>query len=297
MTAATARDKPSQLASVLADCVRRLRDGGIPEPARDARQLVAAAGSIDHRAFLMQPDLPLTPDQLAAIGDAMARRLRHEPVSRIVGLREFYGRSFKISPAVLDPRPDSEVLVDLAIDCLGDSAAHRPAHILDIGTGSGCLLLTLLAECPLARGIGLDISEAACRVAQENAERLGLSDRADIVTCDALSYFGRSFDLLVSNPPYIASADIPDLDVDVRAFDPHLALDGGRDGLDIYRALAPRLLELVPNGWCVFEVGAGMAPAVQDLLAQALGGSRVAAWRQADDLLGHTRCVAVKTRR
>jgi release factor glutamine methyltransferase len=218
-------------------------------------------------------------------------------VSRILGARDFYGRSFAISPATLDPRPDSETLIEAALDIAREEGwTSRPLGILDVGTGSGCLLLTLLCELPQATGTGSDISAAALEVARGNARRLGLSHRVDWLLADALEKITGPFHMLVTNPPYVRSADIQRLDPEVRLFDPAGALDGGADGLEVYRRLVPRIPSAIPDGWVVLEVGHDQADAVAAMLA-GLGRSIDAAEiRIRRDVSGKRRCVAVRTR-
>ena len=210
-----------------------------------------------------------------------------------MGEREFYGRRFTLSPATLDPRPDSETLIETAIDIAArEGWRERQIRILDIGTGTGCLLLTLLAELPLATGLGTDISAAALQTAAMNAASLDVAARATFALADMLDGVDGTFDLVVSNPPYIASADIADLSPEVREFDPRAALDGGADGLDFYRRIVADLGRVL-DGWAIFEVGAGQADAVAMLSQQAFVKTRRAEVTRHSDLGGHTRCVAV----
>jgi release factor glutamine methyltransferase len=203
------------------------------------------------------------------------RRLAGEPVARILGHKEFWGLTFELSPATLVPRPDTETLVEVALKFTRDAnmaakMAERPIRIADIGTGTGAILLALLSELPQARGIGTDISHDALATATRNAERLGLLDRADFVESDYASALDDPFDLIVSNPPYIRSRDIDGLPLDVRAYDPHLALDGGDDGLEAYRAIAPQAARLLrPDAALVVEIGQGQADEVIRIFAAA----------------------------
>jgi release factor glutamine methyltransferase len=190
--------------------------------------------------------------------------LAHEPVARIVGEKEFWGLTFKVTPAVLVPRPETETVVEFALALIDRTA---PLQIVDLGTGCGAILLALLSALPRARGLGIDISADALDVAHTNAERLGLADRADFAVRDFSAVEG-AFDLAVSNPPYIARGDITDLAPEVREYDPRHALDGGSDGLAAYRGIAtiaPRLLR--PAGHLVVEIGAGQENAVRELFA------------------------------
>ncbi len=276
---------------------RALAAAGIEDGARDARLLVAAA--LDARAedLLREPERRLTPHEAERLSQFSSRRAAHEPVSRILGTRGFYGREFRVTPATLDPRPCTETVVEAALEVAqAEGWGSRPIRILDIGTGSGALVATLLAELPQATGVATDISDAALAVARENAERLGVASRAVFLNRRNLEGIDGPFDLFVSNPPYIPSADIAGLAPDVRDYDPLGALDGGADGLDIYRALAQGLVGVVPDGWALFEVGAGQAEPVVEILRSAVEKAlqEVRVWR---DLGQHSRCVAVRTHR
>jgi release factor glutamine methyltransferase len=223
----------------------------------------------------------------------VARRLAGEPVSRIIGIREFYGRSFRIDASTLDPRPDTETLVEAALGLVDREA---PLDILDLGTGSGCILVTLLAELPRASGAGVDVSLPALERAQANAQVHGIGDRARFIAGDWLEAVEGSFDLVVANPPYLSAADMAALSPEVRDHDPRAALDGGPDGLSAYRRIVPGLRKaLRPGGFALFEVGPDQAEAVSRLLAEA-GldmGEGQHLWR---DLAGRTRVVGVRSR-
>jgi release factor glutamine methyltransferase len=275
-----------------------LARSGIEEAAADVRRMVAAALDISAARVLAEPERPLAPAELARLSGYMARRARREPVSRILGWREFYGRQFAISPATLDPRPDTETVVEAALEIAreeGWDGADR-LRILDVGTGSGCLLLTLLAEIANAQGTGTDISLAALDVARANAERLRVADRASWSRCDALESVAGPFHMLVSNPPYVRTGDIAHLEPEVCCFDPPVALDGGGDGLTLYRRLAPQIVKVVPNGWAILEVGFDQADAVASILSAGIGNEAVADMRIYRDVAGKRRCVAVKAR-
>ena len=192
-------------------------------------------------------------------------------MSRITGRREFYGRAFSIGPAALDPRPDTETLIEAALAHVEASGGRgTPLNLLDLGTGSGCILLTLLAELPQARGLGTDASREALALAALNAERLGLAQRASFVAADWLDGIDGRFDLIVSNPPYLASAEIAGLAAGVSAYDPQLALDGGPSGLDAYRRIAARAPHLLAaEGTVMVEIGASQAEAVAEIFGSA----------------------------
>lgn len=279
-----------------AAALTRVLDGaGIEGAARDARLLLIEALGISGTDLLREPARRLSEAEAGRLADFARRRAGHQPVSRILGTRGFYGRSFHITPATLDPRPCTETVVEAALE-IAEREGWRamPIRILDIGTGSGALLVTLLAELPLATGVGTDISEAALAVAQGNAERLGVARRATFLKRRTLEGIEGTYDLLVSNPPYIPTGEIAALDPDVRDFDPLGALDGGADGLDLYRAIAAGLKDCVPAGWSLVEVGAGQASDVESIFRRA-GGAAIRETRQWKDLGQHTRCVAVRT--
>jgi release factor glutamine methyltransferase len=263
--------------------------------ATDARRLLAHALAADWLGLIKDPSRRLTQTEAAKLTAMLARRARGEPVSRIIGERGFYGRDFLVTPATLDPRPESETLIDAALARIKPQwNTGAGLEILDIGTGTGCLLLTLLAELPAARGVGVDPSPEALAVARRNADRLGLGDRATWIegrfeACAAR--VGRRFPLIVSNPPYIPSADIAGLDRDVRNFDPHLALDGGVDGLVVYRAIAEHLEMVAAPGWILFEIGNTQAREVTDLMKHSKLIQRVGRSETILDMANKPRCV------
>jgi release factor glutamine methyltransferase len=248
-----------------------LRQAGIESPDADARLLIGHALGLDRTALLTNGDRTLREDDVAAIDALAARRLQHEPVSRILGRREFWSLSLDVSGAVLVPRPETETIVEAALDFVvrGGLRLER-LRILDIGTGSGALMLALLTELTNATGIATDISPAAIEVARANAERLGLAKRCGFVVCNIAAGVTGLFDLIVSNPPYIARAEIATLDPEVRDYDPVLALDGGMDGLDAYRAIATQAPALLaPGGRLIVELGAGQEGPVRTLFTKS----------------------------
>lgn len=286
---------PMTLGAILAAAALRLDAAGVPEARRDARLLLAHALGRDPSALAIADRETLGASALAAVEAALARRCAREPVARIRGFREFWSLAFALSPETLDPRPDSEALIEAALGEVDDRGA--PLAALDLGTGSGCLLLALLSELPAARGLGLDVSAGAVATARANAAALGLAGRAAFAVGDWLD--GRAdwpagvhrFDCILSNPPYIESGVIAGLAPEVARYEPRRALDGGVDGLDAYRSLAPLIRELLaPNGFCVIEVGAGQAEAV----AAILGKSSLTTTRRMRDLAGHERCLVVR---
>ena len=237
-----------------------LRSAGVASAAVDARILVCAAALIDRGALLRDPDVGLDAKARSRLGAYLLRRSAGEPVSRILGRREFWGLDIEVTPAVLDPRPDTETLVTAALD----HAVRPHGRVLDIGTGSGAIVCALLSQLPGYTGLGVDRSVAACRVARANLDRLGVGRRCLVVHGSWGSSCGsHAFDLVVSNPPYVETATIATLERDVRDFDPALALDGGPDGLAAYREILrdlPRLL--APGGTALLEIGAGQADPV-----------------------------------
>jgi release factor glutamine methyltransferase len=233
--------------------------------------LVGAALGLDLTGVIAAAARSVTAAEAARLEDFARRRLRGEPVARILGTREFWGLPLQLSAATLVPRPDTETVVELALEMLQAARPRlRPLRIADIGTGSGAILLALLSELPEACGIGTDISLAALWTARANAARLGLAVRAAFVACDYAAALAGSFDLMVSNPPYIRSAEIADLATEVRDHDPRRALDGGIDGLDAYRALIPQAARLLkPGGALVVEAGLGQSGDIGGLMTAA----------------------------
>lgn len=277
-------------------CVRALTDAGFTDAGSEARRLVAAALACSSAALLSRSNDPLDASQAASVAAFLARRVRREPLSRIVGWREFYGRVFEITPATLDPRPDTETLVDALLQMLGAEARLQPLRLIDIGTGTGCIPITLLSELPVARAVATDVSAEALDVARRNAHRLGVADRMTFIEADLGEGIAGPFDVLLSNPPYIRSGDIAALDEDVRAWDPLLALDGGSDGLSMYRRLAAAARGLVPNGWIVLETGYDQARDVAEILRSALAPDLLHEPRIFEDVAGIPRVVAARTR-
>jgi release factor glutamine methyltransferase len=249
----------------------RFRTSGIDSAELDARILVGAALSLDLTGMIAAASRVLTADESIRIEDFARRRLAGEPVARLLGRKEFWGLPLKLSAATLVPRPDTETVVELALEMLrAATGPDRALRIADLGTGSGAIVLALLSESPDAFGIGTDISEAALRTASGNAVRLGLAPRAAFVACDYAAALSGPFDLIVSNPPYIRSADIASLATEVRDHDPIVALDGGADGFDAYRALIPQAARLLAfRGVLVVEAGHGQSSAIGELMTAA----------------------------
>ena len=249
----------------------QLRANGIESPDLDARLLIGAALGLDHTGLATQASRLITDREETTIVSFAQRRMTHEPVARILGHKEFWGLDLQLSDATLVPRPDTETIVAAALDVFaGNAGATKALRIADIGTGSGAILLALLSELADATGVGTDISITALATAELNANRLGLAGRASFVQCNYAAALSGPFDLIVSNPPYIRSAEIAFLDGDVRGHDPHLALDGGADGLDAYRAITPQAAALLaPDGVLIFEVGHDQCAQVSALMRVA----------------------------
>lgn len=268
---------------------------GIDSARLDARLLLQAVTGMSHEQVVLEPGRLLAPHEATHLSELAARRCAREPIARILGERSFWGRSFLVTQDTLDPRPETETLVELALGIADQEQWRgRPIRVLDIGTGTGCILLTLLMELGRpATGLGTDASPAALAVARTNAACLGLDDRASWLLETGLAALPGRFDLVVSNPPYIPTAEIAALDPEVRCFDPGLALDGGADGLDIIREIVSWSASQ-PHAWFALEHGAGQSPAVVGLIEASCGTVVAAQARRMLDLGGHTRCVAWK---
>ena len=253
--------------TALGALVRALREAGIDSPEIDGRVLLCSALGIDHASLVRDPECPLGTGA-GRLSAFMARRLRREPVSQIIGHRDFWQARFKIARDVLDPRPETETLVE---SVLGYAARHprKNWRVLDLGTGSGAILCSLLQSLPGSSGVGVDISSAACAVARDNLAALGLAARGLIVCGNWADALGGCFDIIVSNPPYVASGEIAGLEPEVRDHDPRLALDGGEDGLAAYREIIPALPGLLaPGGVIALELGAGQHRSVVSLVRE-----------------------------
>ncbi len=296
---------PPTIAQTLTAAAGRLAAAGVADPRRDARLLIAAAIEAGLERLIAEPERVLGAAEAARIEASISRRAAREPVSRILGRRGFWSLEFEITPDTLDPRPDSEALVAAVLARIGaQGLVGAPLSVLDLGTGSGCLLLALLSELPAATGLGLDISAAALDVARRNARNLGLSDRARFEVGDwagdwagdgpgdwpggSAAGSAGSWQVIVSNPPYITDNEIGDLAPEVARYDPKLALTAGSDGLDAYRMLLPRAARLLERGGVLaLEVGRGQQDAVTALLA-ASGLTPLSRYR---DLGGIERCL------
>ncbi len=276
----------ANLGDALERAAVRLQGAGVDSPRRDARILLAAAIGAGPQAVIGYPERALAPSQTARFEAMVARRAAREPVSRILGRREFWGMTFQVTPQTLDPRPESETLVEAVLARIGDRRA--PLRILDLGTGTGCLLLALLSELPRASGLGVDLSGAALATARNNARSLGLAQRARFSQGNWADGLIGPWQVIVSNPPYIMEDVLADLAPEVACYDPRLALSGGVDGLAAYRSLIPQAARLLgPNGTLALEVGAGQAEDVERLLNAAGLTTR----GRVTDLLSIERCL------
>ena len=247
------------------------RAAGIDDAEVDARVLAGHALHLDRARLISQSDRVLEAREVNAISGLAARRLKREPVSRILGRKEFWSLALAITPDVLVPRPETETVVEGALDfVVRNGLRMEKLRILDIGTGSGALLVALLNELPNATGIGTDISHAALEVARINFTQLGFESRCSLIGCDMATDVQGQFDLVVSNPPYIAHGDIASLAPEVRDYDPMMALDGGDDGLAAYRSISADAKRILAQGGRLFvEIGAGQEPAVRELFTNA----------------------------
>ena len=264
----------------------RLKDAGIDQPAIDARLMLEVAADVTRTDIITDPYRMLTAEQWATLDDYLSRRERREPVSHIIGRKGFWKILLQVNKNVLTPRPETEVIVDEVLKAFPENMAF---NMLDLGVGSGTILLAILAERPAAKGLGIDVSEDALAVARENAANLDLNTRTALLRGDWTAGLGDAgFDLVVSNPPYIASHIIETLEPEVRDHEPRLALDGGPDGLDAYRHLAPEILRVLkPGGMFAVEIGYDQSVDVEALFRQAGAGNV----RTIKDLSTHDRVV------
>jgi release factor glutamine methyltransferase len=288
---AAAAANTETVGAAVARCRRALAAAGVDSPALDARLLVSTALEIPSEQIVAWPERAVATDVGARLDELLRRRLMRQPMSHILGRREFWSLDFVVTPDVLTPRPDSETLVAAVLKQVSDRS--RPLSVLDLGTGTGCLLLALLSELAQAQGIGIDASEAALSVARQNAEALHLASRAAFRRGSWAQDLEGQFDIIVSNPPYIATRDLSGLPAEVRC-EPGLALDGGPDGLSAYRALVPDLRHiLAPGGMVALEIGTDQASAVEGILVCA-GLEPVT---RHTDLSGIVRCLLARPSR
>lgn len=277
----------AELETLLREAVRQLQAAGIESALLDARLLVQAATGLSHEELILHPHHDVPEDVQDRLAQMIARRAGREPVSRILGQREFYGHTFAITEHVLDPRPDSELLVETALEAAKRLGKTR-LRLLDLGTGSGCLLISLLDALPQAEGVGVDVSAKALACARANAERLGVAARAAFVCGSWLAPVEGVFDIVISNPPYIRSGEIAHLQPEVQGHDPVLALDGGESGVRPYREIMGGLGRVLAPGGAVYcEIGSDQAGDVMRIMT----ASGVAAPAVFQDLAGHDRVI------
>ena len=277
--------KAETIAALLQEARKALFDADIELSALDARLLLQAASGLAHEQLIAEPNLILPADKISRFKSFIDRRLQHEPVTRILGEREFYGRLFQVSPAVLDPRADTETIVELTLQLMG----QETIRILDLGTGSGAIAITLLAERPNWSGIAVDLSADALEIAKANSIALGVASRLAFHNGTWFDGISEKFDLIVSNPPYIPHSDIFELSLEVQNFDPHMALNGGGDGLEAYRAIAAGSAKhLNSKGLVILEIGAGQSAEVTQIFVTQ--GFELT--DQKSDLGGHVRALA-----
>lgn len=289
MTRGFAAEPGETVGVLLARGAATLAAAAVETSRLDARLLLSHATGEPVERLVAWPERSVSDREAQAFAVLVARRAGREPLAQIVGCREFWSLPFLATRDTLAPRPDSEAVIEAALRLFPDRKSEL--RILDLGTGTGCLLLALLSEYPAATGVGTDLSDAAARVAARNASALGYADRSTILVSAWDDVVAGEFDLIVSNPPYIATAELDGLSAEIRRFEPRLALDGGADGLDAYRALAPRLYRrLRPAGYAVLEVGFGQADAV-DLILRNAG---LATRGRQRDLSGTDRCTIVQ---
>jgi release factor glutamine methyltransferase len=263
------KPKPILIQQALRDAVLALQTAKIESASLDARVLLQHVLRVSREQLLLCMDEAMTAPQQAQYRELIGRRVRRQPVAQLIGKREFFGRAFKVTEHTLDPRPDSETLIEAVLERKNDQNA--PLRILDLGTGTGCLLLTLLAEYPQSSGVGVDISEDALAIAKENAMALGVQSRVRFISSRWFEAAEGRFDIVISNPPYIATHAIEALSPEVAQFEPRLALDGGADGLDAYRAILPRMQDAMrEDALAVLEIGMGQQQDVE-AIGQASG--------------------------
>jgi len=289
---------PTHLRTCCRNVITVLEKIGVETPELDARLMISDALGFKGAAYFIEPDRLLSEQELNQIAQRLTRRMAGEPVSRILGVRSFWKHDFRLGAHTLDPRPDSETLIETTLELLETQANENGSdfRILDLGTGSGALLISLLLELPHAKGIGVDISPQALQFASKNAWKLRCADRVEFREGDWLDVFEEGeacFDLVICNPPYIPTEQIDGLAPEVAKFDPRLALDGGEQGLAPYQKIIPQLGRVLKdNGLAIFEIGEGQDTAVRELFLQA--GYKPAGGQEGRfrDLAGMIRCLA-----
>lgn len=286
-------DKISQLIVYLTEQFEAV---GIDTAGLDARLLVQHVSGLDHSDIIAKPDAELSLEQIEALSPLFQRRLKREPLSRLIGETEFWSLPFEISSDTLDPRPDTETLIEHALQMIG-SQKNMPLRLLDLGTGSGCILLSLLHELPEATGLGVDLNPGAVEIARKNALNLSLESRVNFQQSDWFSTIEGKFDVILSNPPYIPEGELPHLMPEVRDFDPVLALNGGETGLFPYEIIFKHAINyLKQDGLLIFEFGQSQEKQLIDLLNKSPLGCFIETLEQKSDLAGIVRTIGVKFR-
>lgn len=269
--------------------VLRLQQERIESASLDGRILLEHVLGVSREQLLFSLDLAMTSAQYARLEILVEKRAQRQPIAQLIGKREFWGMNFVVSENTLDPRPDSETLIEYALERVSNRA--DALRVLDLGTGTGCLLLSLLSELPAAKGVGVDYCDRALLVAKENAMALGLAARTQFMRGDWCDGLEGEFDIILANPPYIPTNVIPMLENEVSKFEPMLALDGGEDGFSCYRKIIKDLsLVMAKNGFVVFELGMGQRHGLEEIAATH--GLETVGIRQ--DLSGITRCIILQ---
>ena len=280
---------PHKIKECLINAKQLLKDANIPSYALDANLIMAHTLNKTREYIACYPEKILSEEEVGNFENMINRRQNREPISHILGKREFFGREFKVTKDTLDPRPDSETLIEAALEII--SNPNEELKILDLGTGTGCLLLTLLSEFPKATGVGVDISKKALEIANQNATKLGLAKRVDFVVSNWTEEIEGNFDLIISNPPYIINKEIDLLEAEVSIYEPRGALDGGNDGLDCYREISPSINSLITKGkFIILEFGIGQDEDIKSILENE--GLEFISYKK--DLAGINRCIIAK---
>ncbi len=286
---------PLEASRLHLDIAARLRDAGIDTAMLDGRMIIRHVTGLSDIDLISRPETPVSDRHIVQVDELIARRETGEPISRLIGYKEFFGREFRVTPATLDPRPDTEVLIETALKLLPEQQNGKELRILDIGTGTGAIAITLLAERSFLKGVATDVSREALEVCYGNSCKHGVEDRLGLVCTNWADGVDGEFDVVISNPPYIASQELPHLEAGVRNYDPRVALDGGRDGLDAYRSIFKTAAGLIrKDGHLLVEFGKGQHEEIvkiagqENLTLAALADSLIR------DLAGIIRCSVFK---
>lgn len=286
--------KAAQISDIMPLLVKAFENAGIETTTLDARLLLQHVTGLSHSEFILRKGLVLSADQTEALSHLVRRRMQREPISRILGQSEFWSLPFLISENTLDPRPDTETLIEHALEMIG-TRKNEPLRLLDLGTGSGCILLSLLHELPFATGLGVDINPGALEIANKNAANLALDGRTKFQTSDWFSTVEGEFDVILSNPPYIPESELENLMPEVRFFDPTLALNGGETGLNPYEIIFSRAKEfLAPSGLLLLEFGKGQDTQLVEMLTKSVLKPYIQNFDLKSDLSGTIRTLGAK---